>query len=124
MGIQFSSVTQSCLTLCDPINCSMPGLPVHHQLLEFTQNNGNYVVSILERVHPSIKFKDTHCLKPLPFKTVLDSPNSHFSHWFCVLSLCFLNAPISYLPHSPPHSYLPQNVQTTTQLHSLHMLAK
>ena len=30
--VQFSSVTQSCLTLCDPMNCSMPGLPVHHQL--------------------------------------------------------------------------------------------
>ena len=35
--IQFSSVTQSCLTLCDPINCSTLGLPVHHQLPEFTQ---------------------------------------------------------------------------------------
>ena len=35
--IQFSSVAQSCLTLCDPMNCSTPGLPVHHQLLEFTQ---------------------------------------------------------------------------------------
>ena len=34
---QFSSVTQSCLTLCDPIDCSPPGLPVHHQLSEFTQ---------------------------------------------------------------------------------------
>ena len=36
---QFSSVTQSCPTLCDPMNCSMPGLPVHHQLLEFTQTH-------------------------------------------------------------------------------------
>ena len=34
---QFNSVTQSCLTLCDPMNCSTPGLPFHHQLLEFTQ---------------------------------------------------------------------------------------
>ena len=34
---QFSSVTQSCLTLCDPINRSKPGLPVHHQLPEFTK---------------------------------------------------------------------------------------
>ena len=33
-NIQFSSVAQSCLTLCDPMNCSMSGLPVHHQLLE------------------------------------------------------------------------------------------
>ena len=34
---QFSSVAQSCPTLCNPMNCSMPGLPVHHQLPEFTQ---------------------------------------------------------------------------------------
>ena len=36
-SIQFSSVTQSCPTLCDPMNRSTPGLPVHHHLLEFTQ---------------------------------------------------------------------------------------
>ena len=36
---QFSSVTQSCLTLCDPMNRSTPGLPVHHQLPEFTQTH-------------------------------------------------------------------------------------
>ena len=38
-SVQFSSVAQSCLTLCDPMNCSMPGLPVHHQLPEFTQTH-------------------------------------------------------------------------------------
>ena len=37
MVVQFSSVTQSCPTLCDPMNRSTPGLPVHHQLLDFTQ---------------------------------------------------------------------------------------
>ena len=36
-SVQFSSVAQSCLTLCDPMDCSMPGLPVHHQLPESTQ---------------------------------------------------------------------------------------
>ena len=36
-AVQFSSVAQSCLTLCNPMNCSTPGLPVHHQLPEFTQ---------------------------------------------------------------------------------------
>ena len=34
-----SSVAQSCLTLCDPVDCSTPGLPVHQQLLEFTQTH-------------------------------------------------------------------------------------
>ena len=37
--LQFSSVTQSCLTLCDPMDCSTLGLPVHHQLPEFTQTH-------------------------------------------------------------------------------------
>ena len=36
-SVQFSSVLQLCPTLCTPMDCSMPGLPVHHQLLEFFQ---------------------------------------------------------------------------------------
>jgi len=39
VSVQFSSVVQSCPTLCDPMNLSTPGLPVHHQLLEFTQTH-------------------------------------------------------------------------------------
>ena len=42
-NIQFSSVAQSCLTLWDPMNRSMPGLPVHHQLPEFTQTHVHQV---------------------------------------------------------------------------------
>ena len=38
-NIQFSSVAQLCPTLCDPMNCTTPGLPVHHQLLESTQTH-------------------------------------------------------------------------------------
>ena len=38
-SVQFSSVTQSCLTLCDPMDCNAPSLPVHHQLPEFTQTH-------------------------------------------------------------------------------------
>ena len=38
-SVQFSSVAQLCTTLCEPMNCSMPGLPVHHQLPEFTQTH-------------------------------------------------------------------------------------
>ena len=38
-SVQFSSVAQSCRTLCDPMNCSTPGLPVYHQLREFTQTH-------------------------------------------------------------------------------------
>ena len=42
-SVQFSSVAQLCPTLCDPMNCSMPGLPVHHQLPEFTQTHIHWV---------------------------------------------------------------------------------
>ena len=38
-SVQFSSVAQPCLTLCDPMDCSTPGLPVHHQLLKLTQTH-------------------------------------------------------------------------------------
>ena len=47
-----SLVTQSCPTLCDPMNCSMPGLPVHHQLLEFTQTHVHRVSDAIQPSHP------------------------------------------------------------------------
>ena len=50
--IQFSSVAQSCLTLCDPMSCSMPGLPVHHQLPEFTQTHVHWVGDAIQPSHP------------------------------------------------------------------------
>ena len=51
--IQFSSVTQSCQTLCDPMNRSMPGLPVHHhQLPEFTQTHAHRVSDTIQPSHP------------------------------------------------------------------------
>ena len=50
--VQFSSVTQSCPTLCDPMNCSMPGLPVHHQLPEFTQTHAHGVSAAIQPSHP------------------------------------------------------------------------
>ena len=49
---QFSSVTQSCPTLCDPVNHSMPGLPVHHKLLEFTQTHVHRVGDAIQPSHP------------------------------------------------------------------------
>ena len=50
--IQFSSVTQSCPTLCDPMNRSTPGLPVHHQLPEFTQIHIHRVGDSIQPSHP------------------------------------------------------------------------
>ena len=51
-SVQFSSVTQSCLTLCDPMNHSTPGLPVHHQLPEFTQTHIHRVSDAIRPSHP------------------------------------------------------------------------
>ena len=50
--VQFSSVAQSCLTLCNPVNCSTPGLPVHHQLPEFTQTHVHWVCDAIQPSHP------------------------------------------------------------------------
>ena len=49
---QFSSVTQSCPTLCEPMDCSTPSLPVHCQLLEFTQTHVHWVSNAIQPSHP------------------------------------------------------------------------
>ena len=49
---QFSSVAQSYLTLCDPMNCSMPGLLVHHQLPEFIQTHAHRINDAIQPSHP------------------------------------------------------------------------
>ena len=51
-SVQFSSVTQSCLTLCDSMNHSTPGLPVHHQLPEFTRTHVHWVGDAIQPSHP------------------------------------------------------------------------
>ena len=51
-SVQFRSVAQSCQTLCNPMNRSMPGLPVHHQLLEFTQTHFHRVDDAIQPSHP------------------------------------------------------------------------
>ena len=52
LSVQFSSVTQSCPTLRDPMNCSTPALPVHHQLLEFPQTHVHRVSDAIQPSHP------------------------------------------------------------------------
>ena len=51
-SVQFSSVTQSCPILYDPMNCSMPGLPIHHQLPEFIQTHVHLVGDAIQPSHP------------------------------------------------------------------------
>ena len=51
-SVQFSSVTHSCLTLCNPLNCSTPDFPVHHQLLELAQTDIHPVDDAIQTYHP------------------------------------------------------------------------
>ena len=64
-SVQFSSVAQSCPTLCDPMNCSMPGLPVHHQLTELTQTYVHRVGDAIQPSHP-LSSPSPLALKSLP----------------------------------------------------------
>ena len=86
MSVQFSSVTQSCPTLCYPMNCSTPGLPVHHQLLEFTK------LMSLESVMPSnhlILCRPLLLLPPIPPSIrVFSNESALFIRWpeYCSFS--------------------------------------
>ena len=60
-SVQFSSVTQSCPTLCDPMDCSMSGFPVHHQIPEFTQTRVHWVRKVIHTSHPVTPFSS--CLQ-------------------------------------------------------------
>ena len=69
--VQFSSVAQSCPTLCDPMNLSTPGLPVHHQFPEFTQTHVHRVSDAIQPSHPLV----------VPFSSCPQSlPSSVFSN--------------------------------------------
>ena len=58
-SVQLSSVAQSCPTLCDPMNRSTPDLPVHHQLLEFTQTHVHWVGDAIQPSHPRSSLSST-----------------------------------------------------------------
>ena len=72
--IQFSSVTQSCLTLCDPMDCSTPGLRVHPPLLVFTQTHVHCVSDAIQPSHPVVPISS--CLQSFPASGSF--PTSHF----------------------------------------------
>ena len=74
-SVQFSSVTQSCPTLCNPMNRSTPGLPVHHQLPEFTQTHVHRVGDAIQPSHPL-----SSTSPPAP------NPSQHQSLFQCVNS--------------------------------------
>ena len=92
---QFSSVAQSCLTLCDPMDCSTPGLPVHHQLLESTQTH------LHESVMPSNLFiLCRSLLLPSIFPSIRVFSNESVLHirWPKDWSFCFSISPSNEHP--------------------------
>ena len=77
--IQCSSVAQSCPTLCDPMNRSMPGLPVHHQLPEFTQTHVHRVADAIQPSHPL----SSPLLLPPTLPSIRDFSNESALHMRC-----------------------------------------
>ena len=95
-SVQFSSVAQSCLTLCDPMNHSRPGLPVHHQLLEITQTH------VHESVMPSshlILRRPLLLLPPIPLSIrVLSNESTLCMRWPKYWSFSFSISPSNEQP--------------------------
>ena len=94
--VLISSVTQSCPTLCDPMNCSTPGLPVYHQLPESTQTHVHQVSDAIQPSHP--------LLSPSPPAFSLSQ------HWSFLISLLFTSGGQS-IRASASASVLPMNTQ-------------
>ena len=77
-SVQFSSVAQSCLTLCDPMNRSTPGLPVHHQLLEFTQT---HVHRLSDAIQPSHPLSSPSSPAPNPYQQLFSNESTLCRRW-------------------------------------------
>ena len=96
-SIQFSSVAQLCLNLCDPMDCSTSGLPVHHQLLEFTKTNVHWVSDTIQPSHSlSLPF-------PLAFNL---SQHQGLVKW-----VSFFHQVAKVLEFQLQHQFLPMNIQ-------------
>ena len=69
VSVQFRSVTQSCLILCDPMDCNSPGFPVHRQLPELAQTHVHQVGEAIQQSHPVFPFSS--CLQSFPASLTL-----------------------------------------------------
>ena len=74
-SVQFSSIAQSCPTFCSPMNCSTPGLPVHHQLPESTQTHVHRVGDAIQPSHP-LSSPSPHAPNPSQHQSVFQWVNS------------------------------------------------
>ena len=95
-SVQFSSVPQSCPTLCDPMNCSTPGLPVHHQLPEFTQTHVHRVSDAIQPSHPPLS-PSPPAPNPSQIKVFSNESNIHM-RWLKYWSFSFSIIPSNEHP--------------------------
>ena len=96
LSVQFSSVAQSCLTLCDPMNRSTPGLPVHHKLQEFTQTHAHRVGDAIQPSHPLLSLL---LLPPIPPRIrVFSSESILYMRWPKYWSFSFSISPSNEHP--------------------------
>ena len=94
-SVQFSSVTQSCPTLCNPMNHSTPGLPVHHRLPEFTQTHVHRVGDAIQPSHPVVPFSS--CPQS-PSIRVFSSESTLRMRWPKYWSFSFSIIPFKEIP--------------------------
>ena len=95
-SVQFSPVTQSCPTLCDPMNRSTPGLPVQHQLLEFTQTHVHRARDAIQPSHPLLS---PSLLAPIPPSSrVFSNKSTLHMRWPKYWSFSFSIIPSKEIP--------------------------
>ena len=96
LSVQFSSVAQSCPTVCDPMNHSMPGLPVHHHLPEFTQTHVHRVGDAIQPSHP-LSSPSPRALNP-PSIRVFSNETTRRMRWPKYWSFSFSIIPSKEIP--------------------------
>ena len=99
-SVQFRSVTQSCATLCDPMNRSTPGLPVHHKLLEFTQIHAHRVGDDIQPSHP-LSSPSPPAPNPSQHQGLFNE-SALLMRWPNYWSFSFSISPSNEHPHFPP----------------------
>ena len=107
-AFQFSSVAQLCLTLCDPMGCSMSCLPVHHQLLEFTQTHVHGVGDAIQTISSSVVPFSSH-LQSFPASGSFQMSQFFASGGQNMKSIAFIRALIPFMMALPPWpNYFPK----------------
>ena len=98
MTYQFSSVAQPCLTLCNPMNRSTPGLPVHQQLPEFTQTHVHRVGDAIQPSHPLSSVPFSSCPQSLPASESFPNESTLHMRWPKYWSFSFSISPSKVHP--------------------------